>query len=170
VTDEALVEANDIVRAVIRVRVRDPHLADDLTQETMVRVASARRRLADSAIRAYAIVTARNTIAAHFRGEGVAGRHAHRLFEDHSVDGPEQLALAREETEALAVALDRLRPAERELLLRYESDEIDLDTLADDHMTSRGSITTRLRSEPRCASSSCWRSAGSSCLPPGAGR
>ena len=142
--DEALVEVNHIVRALIAAQVRDPHLVDDLTQETLVRVASARPRLADSAVRAYAIVTARSVIASHFRAESVAGRHAHRLVDHHRDDGPEHLALAREETDAIAVALGRLQPAERELLLRYEAGDVDLDTLAADHTTSPASITMRL--------------------------
>ncbi len=44
--DEALVEANHIVGAVIAARCAT-HLAEDLTQETLVRVASTRPRLAD---------------------------------------------------------------------------------------------------------------------------
>jgi len=50
--DDALVEASDIVRAVIAARVRDRQFVEDLTQETMVRVASARPRLSDDAVRA----------------------------------------------------------------------------------------------------------------------
>ena len=142
--DEVLVEVNHIVRAVITARVRDPYLVDDLTQETLVRVTSARPRLADSAVRPYAIVTARNVIATHFRAEGVAGRHAHRLVDHHRNDGPESVALAREETDAIAVALRRLQPAERELLLQYEAGDVDLDTLAADRTTSLASIAMRL--------------------------
>src|SRR4051795_4319848 len=59
---EPLLDVTDVVRRVVGARVRDPHLREDLTQETLVRVAAVARRLDGDAVQAYAIVTARNLI------------------------------------------------------------------------------------------------------------
>lgn len=143
--DAELVGLDSVVRGLIAARVGgDPHLVEDLTQETLVRVAAARPRLVDEAVRAYAVVTARHIVAAHARADSVQQRHAHRLVEPASPDGPEHVVLAREETTALATALDRVSPAERELLLRYEADDVDIGSIADDASSTRGSIAMRL--------------------------
>ena len=141
---DALRDAAEIVRRVVATRIRDPQLVEDLTQETLVRVASARDRLDDESLRPYAIVTARNVVAEHGRSEAVHGRHLHRLVEHHGDDGPEQTALVREETDALAAALEQLDVDERTLLLRHEAEGIDLNTLAEESGSSRGAIAMRL--------------------------
>lgn len=141
---DALRDAAEIVRRVVATRIRDPQLVEDLTQETLVRVASARDRLDDESLRPYAIVTARNVVAEHGRSQAVHGRHLHRLVEHHGDDGPEQTALAREETDALAAALEQLDVDERTLLLRHEAEGIDLNTLAEESGSSRGAIAMRL--------------------------
>ena len=125
-------------------RVRDRELIEDLTQETLVRVASAQARLDREALVPYAIVTARNVLASHARSESVKSRHAHRLVDYRGFEGPEQLVLEREETDALAVALDRLDVEDRSLLVRHEGDGVDLETLAAEAETSRGAIAMRL--------------------------
>ena len=58
--DEAdIVRLAPILRRVVAARVHDPHSIDDVVQETLVRVMSARRRLDPAALVPYAIVTAR---------------------------------------------------------------------------------------------------------------
>lgn len=141
---EDLVELSDVVRRVVRARVRDPHLVEDLTQETLVRVASAGARLAPDARQAYAIVTARNVIVSHARHQSVRDRHAHRLVQYTTLDGPEALTLEREETDALAVGLQQLDAAERDLLLRHESEGEGIEALAVELGTSAGAIAMRL--------------------------
>jgi len=141
---EDLVELSDVVRRVVRARVRDPHLVEDLTQETLVRVASAGARLAPDARQAYAIVTARNVIVSHARHQSVRDRHAHRLVQYTTLDGPEALTLEREETDALAVGLQQLDAAERDLLLRHESEGEGIESLAVELGTSAGAIAMRL--------------------------
>ncbi|MGI9051415.1 MAG: RNA polymerase sigma factor [Ilumatobacteraceae bacterium] len=142
--EEPLVELGQIVRRVLAARSSDRHLVEDLTQETIVRVASTKDRLSPDAQRAYAIVIARNLLASHGRRESVRGRHAHRLVDYTQLDGPEHLLLEREETDALAAALEHLDPDDRALLLRHEAEGVDLATIAADTGTSRGAVAMRL--------------------------
>ncbi len=120
------------------------HLIDDLTQETLLRLARADRPLTADEQRAYAVVTARNLLASHFRGQSVQRRHQHRLVDHGGATDPEQRTIDNEETAALASALTRLDPGERDLLLRHEVTGTDLATLAGEAEVSRGAIAMRL--------------------------
>ena len=55
-----------MLRRVVGSRVKDPHTVDDLVQETLVRVMSARTRVAPDNPH-YAAVTARNLVASMAR-------------------------------------------------------------------------------------------------------
>src|SRR4029450_7475336 len=57
-----------VVRRVIAARVRDPHLVDDLVQETLTRIMTVRSRVEDGTLVPYAIVTARNLVASPMQG------------------------------------------------------------------------------------------------------
>lgn len=142
--DDTLVGLTDVVRRTLLARNADIHLVEDLTQETLVKVAAARPRLSDDTLRAYAIVTARNALNHHYRRQATVKRHAHRVVEFRSLDGPEQVTLEREETDALALALDRLDAHDRELLIAHESDGTPLDELAARHHTTPRAIAMRL--------------------------
>ena len=52
-----------IVTRVVRARVTDAGLAEDLVQETLVRVLARANRVAPGMLEPYAIVTARNVVA-----------------------------------------------------------------------------------------------------------
>lgn len=125
-------------------RVRDPHLIDDLTQETLLHIARSERQLSPDERRAYAVVTARNLLASHFRRRSVHDRHLHRLLEDDAGADPERRLLEREETDALAAAMSRIDPDERNLLVRHEVGGTDLATLAAEADVSSGAIARRL--------------------------
>ena len=139
-----MTEVAEVVRRTLSACSRDHHLIEDLTQETIVRVAAAEHRLPADAHRAYAIVIARNLLVAHARHQSVRSRHLHRLLEQPDPGGPEQLVLDNEETDAMAAALDRLDADARELLLRHEAEGIDLATLAEEAHVSTGAIAMRL--------------------------
>ena len=141
---DSLADVAAAVRRTLAARTRDRHLIDDLTQETLTRLADTERTLSPDAERAYAVVIARNLLTSHFRRQSVRGRHLHRLLDSDSADDPAQLTVDKEETEALASALAQLDPAERELLLRHEVTGIDLATLAGEGNVSRGAIAMRL--------------------------
>ena len=139
-----LVDLAEVVRRTLRSRTADTHLIEDLTQETIVRVAAAQHRLTPNTSRAYAIVTARNGLAQHYRARAMHQRHAHRLVDYRGFDGPEHATLDREETDSLATALSRLPTEDRQLLLDHEEHGIALDELAEQHNTTPRAIGTRL--------------------------
>ena len=142
--DDGLVELTAVIRRSLRSRTSDPHLVEDTTQETMLRVAAAQPNLEPGALRAYAIVTARNSFNAHLRNESIARRHAHRVVDYTTLDGAEALTLEREETDALAQALEVLDESDRRLLLDHEVDQVDVATLATRDDTSAGATAMRL--------------------------
>ena len=125
-------------------RTSDPHLIDDLTQETLLRLARSERQLTADEQRAYAVVTARNLLTSHFRSQSVQRRHQHRLVEHDGATDPEQRTIENEESAALASALTRVDPGERDLLLRHEVTGTDLATLAGEADVSSGAIAMRL--------------------------
>jgi len=139
-----LIDLEAVIRRVITARVNDAHLVEDLTQETLVHVAAADPKLGAGARRGYAIVTARHLVISHARGQAIHDRHAHRLVDYTNLDGPEELTLEREETEALTEALQRLEPVDRQLLIRHEAGGAALDTLAREAGTSTGAVAMRL--------------------------
>lgn len=141
---DPLTDVATVVRRVLAARSRDHHLVEDLTQETLVRVAGAGDRLSGDALRAYAIVTARNLLSSHWRSLERHQRNAPRLVERHRDDGPEQLAVQREETDALATALERLDAQDRDLLLAHETEGIAVRDLAEASGTSPGALAVRL--------------------------
>jgi RNA polymerase sigma factor (sigma-70 family) len=133
-----------VVRRVVAARVRDVHLVEDLTQETLVHVAAADPRLAPDARAAYAIVTARNVVVSHARSTAIHDRHAHRLVDYTSLTGPEELTLEREESDALAEALQQLDGNDRDLLLRHEAYGDSTEVLAAENATTSGAVAMRL--------------------------
>ena len=141
---DSLSDLATVVRHVLAARTRDHHLIEDLTQETLIRLTSSKQRLTPEAQLAYAIVTARNLLTSDARRQSVRRRHLHRLVEDTGHEGPEQDTLRREETDALTVALERIDPEDRDLLLRHDSQGDDLATLADQAHVSSGAIAMRL--------------------------
>ena len=68
--EDAILELLPVVRRVVAARIRDPHLVDDLVQETLARMMGARARLEPDALVPYAIVTARNLVASHAAAAG----------------------------------------------------------------------------------------------------
>ena len=139
-----LLELDDVIRRVVAARVSDSHAVEDLVQETLVRVAAVEKRLDADELQAYAIVTARNLVISAARRHAVHQRHAHRLVDYTTLDGPEQLALDKDESRALAAALDQLDPDERDLLLRHEVDDVSTQQLGDELGLSAGGVAMRL--------------------------
>jgi RNA polymerase sigma factor (sigma-70 family) len=141
---EALLDISGVVRRVVAARVKDARLAEDLTQETLVRLAGAGQGRDPDAMRAYAIVTARNVVVSHGRTQLVHDRHLHRLVERTTTEGPEELVVEREDAQAMVVALSRLDGTERELLVRHEVGGETTQALAAELGTSAGALAMRL--------------------------
>jgi RNA polymerase sigma factor (sigma-70 family) len=109
-----------VVRRVVASRMSDGDSVDDLVQETLVRVLGARSRLDDRAVGPYAVVIARNLVASFWRNSDTGRRHEHRLFDPREPPLPDEPLVEDEEAAAVRAALDRLEPAERDVLVAYE--------------------------------------------------
>jgi len=133
-----------LLRRVIGARVRDGHLVDDLVQETLTRVMAARQRLAPKTLAPYAVVTARNLVTSRATSENRGKRHAHLLIDLREPALPEEEALRREESQAIATALRHLPQQERETLLAHEVEGKDTNSLAVSRHSTPGAIAAQL--------------------------
>ena len=146
--DDVLVDLVPMVRRVIGSRIRDPHLVEDLVQETVLRVLAARHRVEGDTLAPYAAVTARNLVAASARHNGRARDTGYRLAQaaaepDGSQD-PEENLLRREEGSIVATALARLPASERDLLVAHELHDQDTRSLAARRNSTPGAVAAQL--------------------------
>jgi RNA polymerase sigma factor (sigma-70 family) len=132
------------VRRVVGARVRDRHLAQDLTQETLARLLEARPRLADEALLPYAVVTARNLVVSHVRSQARLQRHASQLVDPRAPDDPEDEVLRSEEAAAVAVALAELSAAERDVLVAHSVEGASTAELAEGLGSTPGGVAVQL--------------------------
>ena len=109
-----------IVRRIVRARVSDTSVADDLVQETLVRVLSAVPRIEPGMLEPYAIVTARNVVASMWKERDRQRRNQHRVLDLAHVESPDIELLRQEDGNAVATALERLSERERRTLLAHE--------------------------------------------------
>jgi RNA polymerase sigma factor (sigma-70 family) len=146
IDDREIVELVPMVRRVVGSRIRDPHVVDDLVQETLVRVVAAHSRVEGATIAPYAAVTARNVVASYARRNDRARDRAHLLAdsEPDSVERPGEDLLRREEASMIAAALARLPAAERDVLLAHEVHGQDTRKLAGHRDTTPGAIAAQL--------------------------
>jgi RNA polymerase sigma factor (sigma-70 family) len=133
-----------MVRRVLGARVSDPHVVDDLAQETLARVIEARSRITDEGLAAYAVVTARNLARSHGRDEARRRRHAHRLIDPRTPSQPEEETLRREETAAVSAALEKLSPRERFTVIGHEVGGSDTATLGQELGVTPGAVAVQL--------------------------
>ena len=142
--DEAILDLLPVVRRVVAARMRDPHLVDDLVQETLARIMDARARLEPEALVPYAIVTARNLIASHLERQDRDRRKAHLLADPGGTPTPEDEVLVEERRSLLDEALQRLPERERDLLVAHEVEGTDTATLAAGRDSTPGAIAAQL--------------------------
>jgi len=133
-----------VVRRVVGARVRDRDVAEDLVQETVVRVLEARPRLGDRALLPYAVVTARNAVVSRAREADRGNRHRHRLIDLSAPRRPDEEALRREEAAAVRTALARLAPRERDTFLAHTEDGATTTELAERTGSTPGGVAVRL--------------------------
>ena len=142
--DDALLDLMPVVRRVVAARIRDPHLVEDLVQETLTRMTANRARLDPEALAPYAIVTARNLIASHVQHADLERRKAHLVADPTSPPSPEDEALVEERRAVVAQALSRLSARERDLLVAHEVRGTDTATLAAGHNSTPGAVAAQL--------------------------
>ena len=141
---DMVVQLIPVIRRVVAARVRDYQLVDDLVQETLARVMTARHRIEDSTLAPYAVATARNLVGKVGQGQDKERRKAH-LMVDATPDPPAEAGLLqREEGSVVGAALARLAPAEREVLLAHEVEGAPTADLAARRGTTAGAIAAQL--------------------------
>jgi serine/threonine-protein kinase RsbT len=133
-----------MVRRIIRARVSDPVAADDLVQDTLLKVLAAAGRVEPGMLEPYAIITARHVVASMWREKERDRRNQHRVIDLRPPDLPDDDLLAREEREAVAQALERLTQRERQTLLAHELNGEDTRSLAHDLGSTAGAVAAQL--------------------------
>ena len=102
-----------IVRRIIYSRVANRTMADDLVQETLVKVLGAAHRVEPGMLEPYAIVTARNVVASMWKEQDRHRRNVHRVVDLLPAAAPDEDLLKQEERDAVSTALNRLSERER---------------------------------------------------------
>jgi RNA polymerase sigma factor (sigma-70 family) len=133
-----------MVRRIVRSRVGSHPAADDLVQETMVRVLAALPRIEPGMLESYAIVTARNVVASMWRDLDRRQRNQHKVVDLRPPVEAHEPVLAAEEQSAISEALSRLSERERETLLAHEVAGQDTRTLASRTGTTSGAVAAQL--------------------------
>ena len=141
---EVIVELIPVIRRVVAARVRDHQLVDDLVQETLARVMTARHRIENGTLAPYAVATARNLVGELAKRQDRAQRKAHLLVDDATALPAESDLLQREESSVVGAALARLTPLEREVLLAHEVEGAATAELAARRGTTPGAIAAQL--------------------------
>jgi RNA polymerase sigma factor (sigma-70 family) len=109
-----------MLRRIVGARVGGHPAADDLVQETLVRVLAASGRIEPGMLEPYAIVTARNVIASMWRDDDRHKRNQNRVVDLRPPAAPDEQLLADEEQSAVSRALARLSERDREALLAHD--------------------------------------------------
>ena len=142
--DEQVAELAQVVRRVVRARVRDHHLAEDLVQETLARVYAHQPPLEPESARPYAIVVAKNLVTSTRRADGRRVGNAHRLVDLRTVEQPEDAVVRSDERTSMNRAMAKLNDRDREVLISHEVHDVSTREIADDDGTTPGAIAVRL--------------------------
>ncbi|WP_245159548.1 sigma-70 family RNA polymerase sigma factor [Blastococcus sp. CT_GayMR19] len=133
-----------MVRRIVAARVQDGPTADDLVQETLVRVLAAAPRVEPGMLESYAIVTARNVVASLWRERDRHRRNQHRVVDLLPEQTHDDGLVAQEEQNAVVQALARLSERERDTLLAHEVSGQDTRSLAGEIGSTAGAVAAQL--------------------------
>ncbi|MBA3529481.1 MAG: sigma-70 family RNA polymerase sigma factor, partial [Propionibacteriaceae bacterium] len=133
-----------LVRRIVFSRVANQAVADDLVQETLVRVLAAADRVETGMLEPYAIVTARNLVSSQWQQQDRHQRNQHRILELPTPRALDEDLLAREEHAAVASALGRLSERERQTLVAHEVAGQDTRSLAEELGLTAGAVAAQL--------------------------
>src|SRR3954471_3884534 len=112
VDDDALLDLVPMLQRVVGARIKDPHSAEDLVQETLARVMAARSRIAPDKLPHYASRTARNLVASYAEGRDRARSLSHLMVDHVEVETP-AADVVRQEERALIGIGPRTAPRRR---------------------------------------------------------
>ncbi len=133
-----------MVRRIVHARVADHPAADDLVQETLVRVLGAAERVEPGMLEPYAIVTARHVVASMWKEQDRHRRNEHRVADLRLADAPDENVLHEEDRAAVAQALKHLSERERQTLLAHELHGQDTHSLARELGSTAGAVAAQL--------------------------
>ena len=134
-----------MLRRIVAARIGHHPAAEDLVQETLVRVLAAGDRIEPGMIEPYAIATVRNVMATMWRKDDRDARNRHRIHDPSEPDDVEEVVVASEEQTAINEALRRLTDREREVLLAHEVSGRATQSLADEAGSTAGAVAAQLK-------------------------
>ena len=134
-----------MLRRIVTARLGEHPAAEDLVQETLVRVLEAEDRIEPGMIEPYAIATARNVMANMWRRKDSESRNRHRTLDASAPEEAEDVVLASEEQSAITEALGRLTDREREVLLAHEISGQATRSLAEESGSTAGAVAAQLK-------------------------
>ena len=133
-----------MLRRIVFSRVGNEAAAEDLVQETLVKVLAAANRIEPGMLEPYAITTARHVIASMWRSQDTQRRNQHRVVGMDHVDAPDERLLKEEERAAVSAALEHLSEREQQTLLAHEVSGQDMRSLATELNTTAGAVAAQL--------------------------
>lgn len=133
-----------MLRRIVAARVGSHPAAEDLVQETLVRVLAAQDRIEPGLLEPYAITTVRNVLATMWRQNDREARNRHRVHDPTQPADVERLVVDAEEQGAITEALGRLTDREREVLLAHEVGGQRTSALAGETGLSAGAVAAQL--------------------------
>ena len=142
--DDAVVDLVPMLRRVVGARIKDPHTVDDLVQEALARVMSARDRVAPDRLPHYASRTARNLVATYAEKNDRARDRSHLLADEVDVESAATDILRQEERALVGIALGRLSSGDRDLLVAHEVNGEDTLSMAAGRNSTPGAVAARL--------------------------
>ena len=137
-------EVTAVIRRVVGTRVNDPATREDFIQETIARLLEKGPNLRTDGLAGYAAITARNLVTSHARTNDVRRRNSHRLLDASVPESPDDRVLRNEERDAIATALGRISPADRDAVVAHEIFETDMASLARRLNSTPGGVAVRL--------------------------
>jgi serine/threonine-protein kinase RsbT len=134
-----------MLRRIVAAKVGQDPAAEDLVQETLLRVLAAEERIEPGMIEPYAIATVRNLMTTRWRQDDREARNRHRVHDPTEPDDVEQVVVASEEQSAITEALRRLTDREREVLLAHEVSGRATQSLAEETGSTAGAVAAQLK-------------------------
>ena len=141
--EDEVLDLVPLVRRIVGARIKDPDLVEDLTQETLARVVSARDRI-NGDLAPYATVTAKHLVASLAKQGDRDRRNAHRLVDVDVDERPGDDLLQAEDRSHVGAALAHLDDDERAVLIAHEVDGEATTSLARSLGSTPGAIAAQL--------------------------
>ena len=133
-----------VLRRVVGARIKDPHVLEDLVQETIARLMSSSSRVDPAKLHHYAAVTARRVVASYAERNDRARDRLHLLADTADAEPASDGLLQQEDREFVGAALAQLSAADRDLLVAHEVHGEDTSTMAAERGSTPGAVAASL--------------------------